>query len=75
MRKLGTFIARGSGDRAAATVSTATRKSRRTLFGTKIEQLFAEYRVNLGQILRPAGGSDPTTADGGRALARRADTK
>ena len=41
----------GSGDRAGAAVSTAARKSRRTLFGTKIEQLFAEYRVSLGQIL------------------------
>ena len=65
----------GSGDRAAAAVSTAARKSRRTLFGTKIEQLFAEYRVSLGQILRPAGTSDPKTADSGRLHARRADTK
>ena len=74
MRKYGTSVRRGSGDTAAA-IATAARESLRTSFGTKIERLFAEYRVSLGQILRPSGKSDPMTADGGRALARRADTK
>jgi len=40
----------------------------------QIERLFAEYRVSLGHILRPAGGSDPM-ADSGRQHAGRTDTK
>jgi hypothetical protein len=72
MRKYGTSARRGSGDTAAA-IATAARESLRTSFGTKIEQLFAEYRVSLVHIFRPTGGPDPKITDGGRQPAGRVD--
>jgi hypothetical protein len=58
-------MTRGSVDAAAASAAVAARASRRTLLGTKIERLFAEYRVNLKDILRPEVHKE----------ARRPDTK